>query len=40
MWTNPRAKPAVDCRETARGDMREEIVVEKSQAAMAASAYC
>ena len=27
MWSNPRVRAAVDCRETDRGDMREEIVV-------------
>ena len=27
MWSNPRASAAVDCGETDRGDMREEIVV-------------
>ena len=27
MWRNPRARAAVDCRETDRGDVREEIVV-------------
>ena len=27
LWSNPRARAAVDCRETDRGDMREEIVV-------------
>ena len=27
LWSNPRATAAVDCRETDRGDVREEIVV-------------
>ena len=27
MWSNPRAKAAVDCGETDQGDMREEIGV-------------
>ena len=27
MWRNPRARAAVDCGETDRGDVREEIVV-------------
>ena len=27
MWRNPRARAAVDCRETDRGDVREETVV-------------
>ena len=27
MWSNPRARAAVDCRETNLGDVREEIVV-------------
>ena len=27
MWRNPRARAAVDCRETDQGDVREEIVV-------------
>ena len=27
MWSNPRARAAVDCRETNCRDMREEIVV-------------
>ena len=27
MWSNPRARAAVDCGETDRGDVREEIVV-------------
>ena len=26
MWRNARARAAVDCRETDRGDVREEIV--------------
>ena len=25
MWRNPKARDAVDCRETDRGDVREEI---------------
>ena len=27
MWSNPRVRAAVDCGETDRGDVREEIVV-------------
>ena len=27
MWSNPRERAAVDCRETDGGDVREEIVV-------------
>ena len=27
MWSNPRARAAVDCRETYLGDVREESVV-------------
>ena len=27
MWSNPRARAAVDCREIDQGDVREEIVV-------------
>ena len=27
MWSNPRARAAVDCRETDGGEVREEIVV-------------
>ena len=27
MWGNPRVRAAVDCGETDRGDVREEIVV-------------
>ena len=27
MWSNPRARAAVDCREMDPGDVREEIVV-------------
>jgi len=26
MWRNPRARAAVDCRETSQGDVRQEIV--------------
>ena len=26
-WNNPRSRAVVDCRETDRGDVREEIVV-------------
>ena len=29
MWSNPRARAAVDCRETDQGDVRKEIVVGK-----------
>ena len=27
MWSNPRARAAVDCGETDQGDVREEIMV-------------
>ena len=27
LWSNPRARAAVDCRKTDQGDVREEIVV-------------
>ena len=27
MWSNPRARAAVDCGEMAQGDVRDEIVV-------------
>ena len=27
MWSNPKARIAVDCRETDQGDVREETVV-------------
>ena len=27
MWSNPRARAAVDCGDTEQGDVREEIVV-------------
>ena len=27
MWSNARVRAAVDCRETDRGDVKEEIVV-------------
>ena len=27
LWSNPRARAAVDCREMDRGDVREDIVV-------------
>ena len=27
MWNNPRARAAVDCWETDKGDVREEIVM-------------
>ena len=27
MWSNPRARIAVDCRETDQGDVGEEVVV-------------
>ena len=30
MWSNPRARAAVDCRETDRGDVREKIVVRNA----------
>ena len=40
MWSNPRVRDAVDCREPDQGDMREEMwwkmPVEESQAAMEA----
>ena len=29
MWSNPRARAAVDCGDTEQGDVREEIVVGK-----------
>ena len=44
MWSNPRARTAVDCKETDRRDVREETVVEmlveESWAAMEARRYC
>ena len=44
MWSDPRAKAAVDCGEMDLGDVREEIVVgkpvEESQAAKEARRYC
>ena len=27
LWSNPRVRAAVDCRETDQGDVREEVVV-------------
>ena len=30
MWSNPRVKAAVDCTETDRRDVREEIAVGKA----------
>ena len=43
MWSNPRARTAVDCKETDRRDVREETVVEmlveESWAAMEARRY-
>ena len=30
MWNNPWARAATDCREAARGDMREETVVRNA----------
>ena len=30
MWSNPRARAAIDFRETERGDVREETVVGKA----------
>ena len=30
MWRNPRARAAVDCRETDQGDVREETVVRNA----------
>ena len=27
MWSNPRVRAAVDCREMDQGDVREELVV-------------
>ena len=27
MWSNPRVRSAIDCREIVQGDMREEIVM-------------
>ena len=44
MWSNPRARAAVVCRETDAGDVKEEILVEmpveESQAAMQTRQYC
>ena len=44
LWSNPRVRAAIDCRETDRGEMKEETVggmpVEESQAAMEARQYC
>ena len=44
MWSNPRTRAAVVCREADRGDMREEIMVEMpvedSWAAMETRLYC
>ena len=40
LWSNLRARAAVDCRERDRGDAREEIVVKESQSAMEARRYC
>ena len=30
MWSNPRARAAVDCRETDPGEVREEVVVRNA----------
>ena len=30
MWNNPRARAAVDCRETDQGDVRKETVMGKA----------
>ena len=30
MWSNPRVRAAVDCREMDGGDVREEIVVRNA----------
>ena len=44
LWSNPRARAAIDCRETNRGDLREETVVGNAcggkPAAMEARRYC
>ena len=40
LWSNLRARAAVDCGETDGGDAREEIVVKESQAAMEARRCC
>ena len=46
MWSNPRVRASVDCKEMDQGDVREVIVVgwdmpvEESQAAMEARRYC
>ena len=29
MWSNPRVRAAVDCRQMDRGEVREEVVVGK-----------
>ena len=31
MWSNPRARIAVDCGETDQGDVREETVVQNTR---------
>ena len=30
MWSNPRVRAGIDCREAARGDMREQTVVRNA----------
>ena len=44
MWSDPRARAAVDCGKTDGGDVREEIwwemSVEESQASVDARQYC
>ena len=30
MWSNPRARAAVDCRERDQGDVKEHIMLEKA----------
>ena len=32
MWSNPRARAAVDCSKTDQGDVREEIMVGNASA--------
>ena len=44
LWSDPRVRAAVDCREAELGDMRHrlwwEMPVEESQVAMEARQYC
>ena len=30
MWSNPRERAAVDCRETDQGDVKEDIMLENA----------